>query len=72
LLDEHAVHVVQAVATLAHALGLEISAEGIETDEQLARLREAKLDRGQGYLLSRPLAEHQMGRLLKKGRFLIP
>lgn len=71
-LDDSSVRVVRAVAALAHALGLEISAEGIETDEQLARMCEANLDRGQGYLFSRPLAEDQMGRLLTKGRVLIP
>jgi EAL domain-containing protein (putative c-di-GMP-specific phosphodiesterase class I) len=65
------VRVVRAVATLAHALGLEISAEGIETDEQLARVREADLDRGQGYLFSRPLAADAMRRLVKRGRLLI-
>jgi diguanylate cyclase (GGDEF)-like protein/PAS domain S-box-containing protein len=70
-LDDHGVVVVRAVATLAHALGLEISAEGIETDEQLARVREADLDRGQGYLFSRPLAADAMRRLVKNGRLLI-
>jgi EAL domain-containing protein (putative c-di-GMP-specific phosphodiesterase class I) len=64
--------VVQAVATLAHALGLEVSAEGIETDEQLAWLREAKLDRGQGYLFSRPLDRDALWKLLKRGGPLIP
>jgi EAL domain-containing protein (putative c-di-GMP-specific phosphodiesterase class I) len=62
---------VRAVATLAHALGLEISAEGIETDEQLAWLRQADLDRGQGYLFSYPLAEDAMHRLVTNGRLLI-
>ena len=70
--DDSSVEVIRAVAALAHALGLEIVAEGIETDEQLARLREARLDRGQGYLVSRPLEEAQMGRLLMNGRVLIP
>jgi diguanylate cyclase (GGDEF)-like protein/PAS domain S-box-containing protein len=70
-LDETSVHVVRAVATLAHALGLEISAEGIETDEQLARVREAELDRGQGYLFSRPVDGEQLGRLLEAGHSLI-
>jgi EAL domain-containing protein (putative c-di-GMP-specific phosphodiesterase class I) len=70
-LDDRSVHVVRAVATLAHALDLEIAAEGIETDEQLARLREADLDRGQGYLFSRPLAPDAMCSLVRKGRSLI-
>jgi diguanylate cyclase (GGDEF)-like protein/PAS domain S-box-containing protein len=70
-LDPASIGVVRAVATLAHALGLEVSAEGVETDEQLARLREADLDRGQGYLFSRPLAEDAMRKLLKKGGSLI-
>jgi diguanylate cyclase (GGDEF)-like protein/PAS domain S-box-containing protein len=71
-LDPESVRVIHAVAMLAHTLGLEVSAEGVETGEQLARLREADLDRGQGYLFSRPLAEDAMGRLLSKGGPLIP
>jgi EAL domain-containing protein (putative c-di-GMP-specific phosphodiesterase class I) len=70
-LDAEAVGIVRAMAKLAHALGLEVSAEGVETDEQLARLREADLDWGQGYLFSRPLAEDALRRLMKKGGSLI-
>jgi diguanylate cyclase (GGDEF)-like protein len=71
-LDPEAVGIMRAVATLAHALGLEVTAEGVETGEQLARLREADLDRGQGYLFSRPLAEDAMQTLLREGGRLIP
>jgi len=70
-LDSTSVQVVRAVALLAHTLGLEVSAEGIETDEQLARLREAELDRGQGFLLSRPLTADAIYRLLQQGLPLI-
>ena len=66
LLDRDAVALVRAVSTLAHALGMEVAAEGIETDEQLARLREAECDRGQGYLLSRPLTGEAMSQLLQQ------
>ena len=71
-IDAASVPVVWAVATLAHALGLEIAADGTETDEQPARLREASLDRDQDYLFSRPLAEDQIHRLLGQGRSLLP
>jgi diguanylate cyclase (GGDEF)-like protein/PAS domain S-box-containing protein len=64
--EADAVAMVRAVSTLAHALGMEVAAEGIETDEQLARLREAECDRGQGYLLSRPLPGEAMHRLLQQ------
>ncbi|MFN8636338.1 MAG: EAL domain-containing protein [Chloroflexota bacterium] len=70
-LDEISVDVVRAIASMAHALGLEVSAEGVETDEQLAKLRQADLDRGQGYLFSRPLSAEALRRLLEKGRQLI-
>jgi EAL domain-containing protein (putative c-di-GMP-specific phosphodiesterase class I) len=70
-LDPDAVQVVRAVAMMAHTLGLEVSAEGIETGEQLARLREANLDRGQGFLFSRPLSDDAMRLLLQQGLPLI-
>jgi EAL domain-containing protein (putative c-di-GMP-specific phosphodiesterase class I) len=71
-LDPASVGIMRAVATLAHALGLEVTAEGVETGDQLASLRAADLDRGQGYLFSRPLAEDAMQKLLRKGGRLIP
>jgi len=47
--------VIRAVTTLAADLDLLVTAEGIETEKQLDRLRELNVARGQGYLLSRPL-----------------
>ena len=39
---------------MAHSLGLEVVAEGIESPLQLSRLRELGCDRGEGYLFGRP------------------
>ena len=58
------VEIVRAVLTLGKALGRKVVAEGIETTEQLATLRELGVDIGQGYLLSRPLREEQVYQLL--------
>ena len=49
------VAIVQAVLSLAHGLGVNVVAEGIETETQMTRLRELGCDLGQGYLWSRPL-----------------
>ncbi len=46
-----------ATIALAHNLGLEVVAEGIETERQYDFLRELGCDYGQGYLLSRPQPE---------------
>jgi diguanylate cyclase (GGDEF)-like protein/PAS domain S-box-containing protein len=46
--------IARTVVTLAHSLGLRALAEGIETDEQLAVLRELGCELGQGYRFSRP------------------
>jgi diguanylate cyclase (GGDEF)-like protein/PAS domain S-box-containing protein len=53
--DPHAEAIVRAVVTLGHDLGLSITAEGIETEEQRGRVRALGCDRGQGYLFARPL-----------------
>ncbi len=47
--------IVRAIVTLAHSLSMNVTAEGIETVEQLAELRSMKCDRGQGYFFSRPV-----------------
>jgi diguanylate cyclase (GGDEF)-like protein len=46
---------VGAIVSLAHSLGLEVVAEGIETDDQRATLQRLGCGRGQGYLFSRPV-----------------
>ncbi|SNT34792.1 diguanylate cyclase/phosphodiesterase [Noviherbaspirillum humi] len=47
--------IVAAIIRLAHSLGMEVVAEGVETEAQLALLKELKCDQTQGYLLARPL-----------------
>jgi diguanylate cyclase (GGDEF)-like protein len=46
---------VHTILTMAHDLGMEAIAEGIETDSQLQELRSYGCKFGQGYLLSRPM-----------------
>ncbi len=53
--DEGAGALAQAIIAMGHALGLAVTAEGIETPRQLAFLERSGCDRLQGYLLSRPL-----------------
>lgn len=53
--DPGAPAVLGALVELGHALGLRVVAEGVETAEQLARLRDLGCDGAQGYLFSRPL-----------------
>ena len=56
--------IVRAVALLAHNLGMQVVAEGVETQCQADFLREAGCDQGQGYLLGRPVPPEQLARLL--------
>jgi EAL domain-containing protein (putative c-di-GMP-specific phosphodiesterase class I) len=60
--------IVEAVMALATALGLKVVAEGVETEDQLARLGGMGCRRIQGFLFSRPVPAHDMRRLL--GRIL--
>jgi EAL domain-containing protein (putative c-di-GMP-specific phosphodiesterase class I) len=57
---------VSAVIDLAHALGLETVAEGVETDEQLAYLRELGCELAQGYHFSRPTSGAAASALLAR------
>jgi len=50
--------VVRSVVQLAHALGLEVVAEGVEREAALEELRRIGCDTVQGFLLSRPLPPH--------------
>jgi diguanylate cyclase (GGDEF)-like protein len=55
-LDDGDATIVAAVIGLAHALHLEVVAEGIETQGQYEMLRQLSCNTGQGFLMARPLA----------------
>ncbi|WP_136064030.1 putative bifunctional diguanylate cyclase/phosphodiesterase [Modicisalibacter radicis] len=57
--------IVKAVSMLAHSLDLDIVAEGVETDEQLAFIRELKGQQYQGYLCSKALPATELERFLR-------
>ena len=65
-LDQNAKHVeiFQAIVTLAHTLGMDIVAEGIETETQLNQLRKFGCQWGQGYLFSKPVDKTAMTQLM--------
>ena len=52
--------IVSAVIKLAHALDLQVVAEGVETEQQFEILRTLECDFAQGYLFSRPVPAHQL------------
>lgn len=56
---------VQAVITMARALGLRVVAEGVETKDQLAFLRERSCSEMQGFFFGQPLSALGMEELLK-------
>jgi EAL domain-containing protein (putative c-di-GMP-specific phosphodiesterase class I) len=56
--------IVRAIVALAHSLGLDVIAEGIERPEQQVRLRGLGCRYGQGFLFSRPLGAEEMEALL--------
>lgn len=53
--DQENHEIVQTFVRLAHSLGMQVVAEGIEHQEQLTRLQDLGCDYGQGYLFSQPL-----------------
>ena len=61
---ENAAEIVRTIIHLAHSLKMKVTAEGIETPQQLAFLQSLHCDHAQGYLISRPLDAHAAADLL--------
>jgi len=60
----------QAIVSMAHALGMSVVAEGVETAEQLAILRGLDCNEVQGYFIARPMPAHEMAVLMAQ-RYLL-
>ena len=60
--------VVRAAIRLAHELGLDVIAEGVETEAQLRFLVGAGCEQGQGYYFSRPVKAEEATAILREGR----
>ena len=63
--------IVRAIIALAEAFGLELVAEGVETEAAALTLLRHGCHRAQGFLLSRPIAGAALESLLAKGRLAI-
>jgi EAL domain-containing protein (putative c-di-GMP-specific phosphodiesterase class I) len=64
--DGNGSEIVRTILTLAHDLGMKVVAEGIETDEQLAKLNAMECEYGQGYLFTKPINSQMATALLAK------
>lgn len=62
--DANSLAIVQAIIALGNSLGIKLVAEGVETSEQLEKLRLQGCEEMQGYLFSRPLPDDELGKLL--------
>jgi EAL domain-containing protein (putative c-di-GMP-specific phosphodiesterase class I) len=63
---------VRTIVTLAHRLGMDVVAEGVETQDQLWRLQTMGCDYAQGYLFSGPVDAEAARHLLDGDAFLQP
>jgi EAL domain-containing protein (putative c-di-GMP-specific phosphodiesterase class I) len=57
----------KAIIVMAHALGMQVIAEGVETELQRELLAAAGCDYGQGYLFARPISAAEFETLVKLG-----
>lgn len=66
--EDDALAIVKTIITLAHQLGRQVIAEGVETAEHLVILRSLGCEYGQGYFFAKPLAPEEVDTLLTSGR----
>ncbi|CBN53827.1 MULTISPECIES: EAL domain-containing protein [Kamptonema] len=64
-IDPKNLEIIRTIIILAHNLGMDLVAEGIETREQLNQLQQLQCEHGQGYLFSRPVDREAAERLLE-------
>lgn len=68
LTDSYDKTIVKTIIAMAHSMDLKVTAEGVETEEQLGLLRQFDCDEIQGYLFSRPMTASDVTETLRDGR----
>jgi diguanylate cyclase (GGDEF)-like protein len=58
--------IASAIISMAESMKLQVTAEGVETVEQMQFLKQVKCDEAQGYYISRPMAAFEAERFLRK------
>ena len=66
--DSSSMSMAMGIIAIANSLGLEVVAEGVETEEQLAILNDLGCGSAQGFLFSRPIKAANMETILLNGR----
>ena len=69
-IDSTDAEIATTIIVMAHNLGLEVIAEGVETEEQLAFLKQRRCDEMQGYLFSKPVPAEKLEEILVQGKRL--
>ena len=57
--------IVQTIVLLARNLGMKVVAEGVETEQQLERLKELNCESAQGFLFARPMTFEALAEFMK-------
>ena len=65
--DDDDTAIVTGTVALAHSLGLQVVAEGVETEAQLRRLQRLQCDLAQGFHFSEPVTDAEFDRFLERG-----
>jgi EAL domain-containing protein (putative c-di-GMP-specific phosphodiesterase class I) len=63
--DRHSSTIVGAVISLGHSLGMDVLAEGVETEAELTALGTMGCDQAQGFIFSRAVTAATMGSTVK-------
>ena len=66
VLDKDHLEIVRTILNLAENLDMDVVAEGVETQEQMALLRNLSCQSGQGYFFSRPMTVEEAERVLEE------
>ena len=64
--------IVRSIVDMAHSLGLQVTAEGVEKPEQFERLQSIRCDRAQGYMFSRPLTRANAREMIGRRHRTLP